>query len=93
MPQTKTRTVIDQALALMREGKVQEADDLLAAARSELEQPPAPEPPPAPRAPIVILLDFGRELVAHLGSPPALVRLLREFEAAEGRTAAPAEEK
>jgi hypothetical protein len=98
MAHSDTQKTLTEAVALLREGKVQEADDLLSKHGRELLSASGTgaavsEPAPPPRAPNVILLDFGRELVSHLGSPPALVHLLQEFEASEKSHDAPGEEK
>lgn len=66
---------------LLREGKVQEADDLVskqivseqAAAAAAAGEPPPPETPPTAEESLIALLDAA---VTHLGSPPRLVYLL-----------------
>ena len=73
---------VDQVQKLLREGKTQEADDLIAAHKEQLAAMPEPGAAPAPpRSDKEIVNDFLVELVHHLGSPPALVTLLVELEA------------
>lgn len=76
-----TAEVLDQVQALIREGKVQEADDLLAKHKTELAAKPEPDaPPPPPRQIGDILKELYTEITLHLGSPARLVELLKELE-------------
>lgn len=76
-----------QVLALLREGKVQDADQLTqdlrdAAADAEREARGEPKPPPEPRAVEPIVTDLFHAIVAQLGFPQRLQALLDEFKAA-----------
>jgi hypothetical protein len=77
--------VYGRAIALIREGKVQEADNLLSQAQSEAEPEAVSSPPTPPRLPNQILRDFAGEIVVHLGSPVGLKRLLDEYDRAVAR--------
>ncbi len=78
---------IEDARALLKAGKVQEADDLLAilaaadAAPDFAAAAKLVEPPP-PRAPNLVLMELLSELVAHLGNKPAHEALIEELKAA-----------
>lgn len=80
-------TNIEAARALLKEGKVQEADDLLktlsadATAAAEAAAGKPAEPPP-PRAPELIIFDLFFEIIAHLGNKPLLEQLLEDLKAA-----------
>jgi len=83
MPDSKN---IADVRALLKEGKVQEADDLLTrleAADAEKSGAAAAKPvePPPPRAPNLVLMELLSELVAHLGNKPAHEVLLEELKA------------
>ncbi len=83
MPDPKN---IADVRALLKEGKVQEADDLLTiieAADAERAGAAAAKPaaPPRPRAPNLVLMELLSELVAHLGNKPAHEALLEELRA------------
>lgn len=82
---------IERALELLREGKIQDADNLLSAFRQDLAREAAggePAPPPPPRDPADIGREFAGELVALLGSPAPLVALLQEYDACTAAAAA-----
>ena len=69
-----------KAQTLIREGKTQEADDLLAEHLTAVAAAPKPgDPPPPPRTAADIAKDILNELVTHLGSPPSLVALYKEL--------------
>lgn len=73
--------------ALLREGKVQEADDAISKQLAAAEAPPASEssaspPTPAPRPAAAILVDVLDEITAHLGNRPRVAHLVAEFRAA-----------
>lgn len=73
---------------LLKEGKVQEADDLLAqeetaAGDGAAAAPAKPVEPPPPRSAYAITLDLLTEIVAHLGNKPALEQLVEELKAAK----------
>jgi hypothetical protein len=77
-----------QAQALMREGKVQEADDLLTQglAASSVEagsQTAAAAAPTPPRAVPSILTDIFDTIHSLLGAPPQLEGLLTELKSIE----------
>lgn len=87
------KDTLAQAQALMREGKIQEADDLLSKQIAEDEktaaEASAAEPAPvAPRTPEEIVHAFFTEIVHHLGSTPRLAALMAEFEASLEKHAA-----
>jgi hypothetical protein len=76
--------ILDQVSKLLKEGKVQEADDLAqrgaADARIAESKSSGKDPAPAPkRDPAVIKQDLITEVVTHLGSPPRLLALLEEL--------------
>lgn len=65
---------------LLREGKTQEADDLMGKQLEAAAAAPQPgDPPPPPRTAQDIVKDIFNELVTHLGSPPSLVALYKEL--------------
>ena len=71
---------------LLREGKPQEAADLLQKLedddlRAAGAAPAKPAAPPPPRAPNVIMLHLLTEIVAHLGNKPSLEALIEELRA------------
>ena len=71
---------LTKAVELIREGKQQEADDLLTNFKEAEAAKPAPDdPPPPPRTAQDIVKDIFNELVTHLGSPPSLVALYKEL--------------
>jgi len=83
VPDTKN---IADVRALLKEGKVQEADDLLtilAAADAEKAGAVAPKfvVLSPPRRPNLVLLELLSELVSHLGNKPAHEALLEELRA------------
>ncbi len=83
MPDPKN---IADVRALLKAGKVQEADDLLtilAAADADKADAAAAvdaEPPP-PRAPNLVLMELLSELVSQLGNKPTHEALLEELKA------------
>jgi hypothetical protein len=86
---------LDDVQTLLLEGKVNEANESLAAMKDELAAESAAagvKQPPPPRATNTILLAFARALVEHLGSPPSLhalqVELATSLESAAGAGAA-----
>lgn len=86
MPTPDSAQTIATALRLMREGRVQDADDLLAGHARDLAAESAgagaaPEPPPPPRAVNAILLDFAHALYELMGSPAALQGFIQELDA------------
>ena len=82
MPDSQSSALLGQAQALLREGKTQEADDLLSQAQAEQAKEAGlkPEPPP-PRERAEVLRAFMEELVLHLGNHPRLRALLAEYDA------------
>ena len=76
---------IKDAIEALREGRIQDADHILAHAFGEhrAEQDAAaglaPEPP-KPRPLDVVILDTLREISAVLGHPPRLASLIRELD-------------
>jgi len=83
MPDPKN---IADVRALLKEGKVQEADDLLtilAAADAEKVGAAAAKPaePPPPRSPDLVMMELFSELISHLGNKPAHEVLLEELKA------------
>lgn len=73
---------IKRASALLREGRVQEADDLLTASARQIAaeaSPGVPPPPPAPREPLQVVYAMLALIGAHLGNPPGLSRLVDEL--------------
>ena len=81
MPDTSSAT-IEAAIALLREGRVQEADDLLTAHKSTTPAGGAPAPAPAPtppRAPITIIADILVAISMLLGNAGPLEALLAEL--------------
>ena len=81
-----TAEVLDKVQALMREGKVDEADALISEHKAAVAAAPQPgDPPPPPRKQQDIFYELLNELVQHLGSPPALVALLKELSALEAK--------
>jgi hypothetical protein len=88
MPGVSTANVFVEALKLLREGKVQEADDLLAKGIADASKAePAAVIPPPPRDPAEIVTDLARAIVEHLGSPAPLKALLDELDAAHAADA------
>ena len=90
MPATVDVSTIDSAIALMREGKVNEADALLSAAQAsaiEFADRAAgkPAPPKPPRAASVVMLDLFDAIVAHQGRPPRVEALLNELKESTNR--------
>lgn len=70
--------------ALLQEGKVQEADDLLAniaasAANAMLGTPAKPAEPPPPRDPDIVLYDFMKLVTERFGNHAVLEALCEEF--------------
>jgi hypothetical protein len=81
-----TSADLAQVLALLREGKVQEADTLVAEhevalADAEREARGEPKEPPPPREPEAIAYDIMHALASHMGMPPRVQRLFAEFDA------------
>ncbi|HVI11028.1 MAG TPA: hypothetical protein VND65_22275 [Candidatus Binatia bacterium] len=75
-----TAEVLERVQALLREGKTQEADDLINEHKAAAAAAPEPGDPPAPpRTAAAIAKDIFNELVIHLGSPPNLVALYKEL--------------
>lgn len=75
-----TAEVLDKVQALMREGKVDEADALISEHKAAVAAAPQPgDPPPPPRTAADIVKELFNELVTHVGSPPALVALYKEL--------------
>jgi hypothetical protein len=75
---------LDSAIALLREGKATEADELISALKAELaveSGASTPHSPPPPREPLFILIDFAQAVSEEMGSPPALKRLVAEMQA------------
>jgi len=78
---------VRKAIAHLREGAVQAADNVLSDALKVFSE--APEvPPPQPAAPVVpgpvgsLIFDLLIAIVGHLGNPATLKGLLNEIEAA-----------
>lgn len=74
--------VLATARGLMREGKVQEADDLITqhqAATAAAAAATQEVTPPAPREPNAIIADALNVLVGLAGNPEPLVKLLEEL--------------
>lgn len=95
MPAEVSDAVLAQAISLMREGRIQDADNLLSAHRSSKSTggsaaKPAAPPPPPPRPRDDILIDFVHNLVEQIGSPHALVTLVQELDRSYAAAAAPA---
>jgi hypothetical protein len=84
MAATPSPDVFKRAQALLREGKNQEADDLLEKAQADADAAAgkAPEPKP-PRAPAEVLREILGELADAHGNHPRVQALLAEFDAAE----------
>ncbi len=76
-------TALQQARALLRDGKTQEADDLLSKAivtsTAAGKLPAALEEPKQPRKPEEIILDLFQGVHQLLGTSPALVPLIAEL--------------
>jgi hypothetical protein len=71
--------VMTDALALMREGKVDDADKLLDSAIQQHGAEAAPPPPPPPRPWQQVLLAVLTAISEHVGSPGAIVGVLEEL--------------
>jgi hypothetical protein len=75
----------DAILKLLREGKVQEADELAqklkAAETAAAVAAGAPAEPAQPRTPEEVLLDLFKCIHGLLGTSPAMVPLIAELEA------------
>lgn len=79
---------IKDVRALLKEGKAQEADDMLAILEaadgvSAAAAAAKPAEPPPPRSAYAITLDLLTEIVAHLGNKPSLEQLVEELKAAK----------
>jgi hypothetical protein len=74
--------VMNDALALMREGKVDDADKLLDSAVKEHGAETAPPPPPPPRPWQQVLMAVLTAMSEHIGSHPVVVTALEELEQA-----------
>jgi len=76
---------VDQALALIREGKLNEADALLVKAQADeaaaAEAAGAPKPPSPPRARELVIVDLFTKLADLHGNHPVLGKLLEELTA------------
>lgn len=76
--------ILNQVSELLKAGEPQQAADLIAQHKAEtVEQGAASAAPTAepaaPRAPNHIIHDFMAAVAAHLGSHPALEKLVEEF--------------
>jgi hypothetical protein len=85
-----TPSNLAQVRELLKTGKVQEADDLLAkeeesAAAAAGAAPAKPVEPPPPRAPEVILHDFMVAVADRFGNHHVLESLANEFESVTAR--------
>ena len=74
---------IAQALELMREGKVQDADDLLVKAQEDAAAAAAtagaPKPKPPPRQPEQVIIDLFTKLADLHGNHPVITGLIDEL--------------
>jgi hypothetical protein len=85
MMETETE-ILASVKRLLREGQVQEADNLISAFQVEAAAQAtaasgAPPLPPPPREPEVVLRDLLAEIVALFGNKDSLVKLLTELRA------------
>lgn len=74
---------LKQVSDLLKEGRPQEASDLLAKLRAVPQsdgQHEIASEPPAPREPLAVVYDLFVGLVGHLGNPAYLESLLAELE-------------
>jgi hypothetical protein len=77
-------SALETARQHLQDGAVQAADDLLAETLktyTEQQQAAGALPPPGPRTPNTILIEFARVVAAKLGNPAELEKLINEFEA------------
>ncbi len=79
--------VLKQISDLLKDGKVQDAADLLAKVRVDVQAESAPvvsSEPPLPRQPNEVIFDLFHGIVSHLGFPAFLESLLYELESVIG---------